>query len=566
MGSSALHSPHKEAPPAASPPAGRRPALKRALLCLLVIAMIATPCPTRPAVAQRGLMGRISRVIPFAGVVVGWRHRNRVYRNAENFIRDRKQYYDSLQDTAGKQLVSGQQLGLRKSQLAAYAKVTALIEQRRKTELDVAESRKRQARAEFHGRVEDALIYALAGNRVVREVIDALRNGVNSAQQVLDRALGKITSGASGTLGDINRVRDISRQLSDVGKVVGGEAGRRLAGFSDRIVRTIDQGQAATRDLIQKMQNELRSLDQILQALKDVGRTPTAGEVVEHIVARFLPGNGQSDNASVEAVAAILSKLEVGDGSLKDQAQKALNAGFVARCAELAAAYKAQLEALKKSGDEDASTPPAGPGCRAVTGADLLKELDELIAEKPPESEEPQEPEVLPLVAASGQYSESVSGGAGPAPPMGTSFRLTADFAAGTITFSLSGGRTVAGVRESCVGEDQSVEIDAILVDYIEAYTAEASGSLEVETGEFSVPFTPSGATTDRKTTLFTDEGCAPLNSVPAPGSHTYAGTEGLLAGYVTRDGAIEFSTSWSHCGSAHMQGGWSGYGSVTDR
>ena len=30
------------------------------------------------------------------------------------------------------------------------------------------------------------------------------------------------------------------------------------------------------------------------------------------------------------------------------------------------------------------------------------------------------------------------------------------------------------------------------------------------------------------------------------------------------KDGAIEFSTSWSHCGSAHMQGGWSGHGAVS--
>jgi len=73
------------------------------------------------AVAQRGLSGRISRVIPFAGVLVGWKHRNRVYRSAEDFIRDRNRYYDALRDTARQQLVQRQQLGLRTSQVAAYA-------------------------------------------------------------------------------------------------------------------------------------------------------------------------------------------------------------------------------------------------------------------------------------------------------------------------------------------------------------------------------------------------------------------------------------------------------------
>jgi len=544
------------------------PLLSRTLLCILLAATAATPYPARVALAQGGPTGRISRVIPFAGVLIGWKHRNRVYRSAEEFIRERKQYYDALRNTARQQLVQREQLGLRKSQVAAYTKVVALIEQHRQTEMNVAESRKRQARAEFHGRVEDALIYALAGNRLVQQVIDSLRNGVGSAQQALERALSKITSGGSDALRDIQRVRQIAGQLSTVAGVVGGDAGRRLGALSDRIAKTIDQSQASARLIIEQMRGDLRSMDQVLKALKDVGRTPNAGDVIEQVVTRFLPGNGDSGNVSVEAVASILSKLQVGDGSLKDEARKALNAGFVARCAELAAAYKAQLEALKNSGKPDAPVTPTEPGCRVVKGADLLKQLEELTTEQPaqvPEAEEPQEPEVLPLVTATGQYSEAVSGAPSPGPPMGSSFQMTANFASGTITFALSGGRTTTGVREPCVeAEDSSIEVEAILVDYTDAYTAQASGALDPETGEFSVAFTPKGGTTDRKATLFTSEGCVHLNSEPAPGTHAWPSGEGTISGYVTKDGAIEFATQWSHCGEVYMQGSWSGYGSVS--
>jgi hypothetical protein len=516
------------------------------------------------AVAQRGLSGRISRVLPFAGVLVGWKHRNRVYRSAEDFIRDRNLYYDALRDTARQQLVQRQQLGLRTSQVAAYARVVALIEQQRKTELDVAEARKREARTEFHARVEDAVLYALAGNRVVQQVIDSMRTGVGSAQQALDRVLNKITSGSTGVLGDIQRVRKIAGQLSDVAGMIGGDAGRKLGAISDRIAATIDQSQAAARDLVQQIQGELRSLDDSLRILREVGRTPTAGDVIEHLLAR-LPGNGSSENIPAGAVATILSKLEVGDGSLKDEARKAINAGFVARCNEFSKELKEKLEALKNSGKSDDSDVPPGPVCRAVQPGDLQQGADQTLAEEPTEEPPTLAPEVLPIVTATGSYSESVSGGAGPSPGMGSSFTLTANFAAGTITFSLSGGRTVSGFREACVdAEDPSIEVDWLVVDYIEAYTAQASGALDPETGEFSVPFTPRGATTDRKTALFTDPGCVHLNSGPAPGSHAYASTEGLISGYVTRDGAIEFSTSWSHCGTAHMKGGWSGYGSVS--
>ena len=211
----------------------------RALLCLLLLTTMSTPYPMVTAGAQRGLSGRISRVIPFAGVLVGWKHRNRVYRSAEDFIRDRNRYYDALRDTARQQLVQRQQLGLRTSQVAAYARVVALIEQQRKTELDVAEARKREARTEFHARVEDAVLYALAGNRVVQQVIDSMRTGVGSAQQTLDRVLNKITSGSTGVLGDIQRVRKIAGQLSDVAGMIGGDAGRRLGAISDRIASTI---------------------------------------------------------------------------------------------------------------------------------------------------------------------------------------------------------------------------------------------------------------------------------------------------------------------------------------
>ena len=130
-------------------------------LCLLTVAALLWPL----MVASRGaapaaapVANGISDVVPFVGVLVGMRHRNQIYREANRFIADRRTYYDQLRETAGRQLVQREIGGLRPSQVAAYTKLVALIEERRAAEFAVAETFKREARAAFHDRVQSAIL------------------------------------------------------------------------------------------------------------------------------------------------------------------------------------------------------------------------------------------------------------------------------------------------------------------------------------------------------------------------------------------------------------------------
>lgn len=180
------------------------------------------------------------------------------------------------------------------------------------------------------------------------------------------------------------------------------------------------------------------------------------------------------------------------------------------------------------------------------------------------EEEQEQEP---PRVTASGTLAEAMSGALNTSHPMGTSFQLTADFAAGTISGSLEGSRTsTPGGWMNCFDPgDPSVEFDRIDVNTTESYTASFSGALDPETGEFSIAISPVGGTSGTKVSLFTHERCLNLNSKPYSGDQGWNG-EGTISGGVSRDGGIEFSTSWTYSwfkGEVEVTGSWSGNGFV---
>ena len=547
--------------------------LRRAFLCALIATMLPLYAIAHP-VEARGIGGRLSKVIPFAGVVVGWSRRNRVYRDANRFIRDRNTYYDGLRETARQQLINREIRSLRTSQVAAYVKVVALIEQERTAVHDVAEARKRGARSEFHRRLEDAAIFAVSGTRLAQELFRSMRDGVGTAQDVLNRVLNKLTTGGTDTLQDIQRIRKIAERVSVVAGVVGGKAGDRLQLASERIIQVIDKSQMEVTTLLSEVQGELADLDQTLETLSLVGRVPNAGEIKEYLKSRYLPGDEggssgdvDSTEVSLDAISSVLSQLEVGDGSLRDEAKQALRQVFVARCAALSQAYQQQLKALQKK----ESAPPedeidvSGPPCLEIKPGDL-KEKSESATTTQPEPVETEEPEqeVLPKITANGEFPETLSGMTNTSRPLGTSFTLAADYATGTISGTLSGGRTTSGNPVTCVdAEDSSIVMDTAYVDYIDAYKASFSGSIDTESGDFSLTIKPSGSTSDRMTTPFTHENCTHLNGQAAPGSGGWTG-DGKISGYVTKDGSIELTTQWtSFGGNIGVTGTWSGVGTV---
>ena len=162
-----------------------------------------------------------------------------------------------------------------------------------------------------------------------------------------------------------------------------------------------------------------------------------------------------------------------------------------------------------------------------------------------------EDPKKLPQVTASGTFSEAMAGALNTSNRMGTTFTLTANLEAGTSTGTLKGSRTsTPGGWMNCYDlENPSIEYDRIDVNTTESYDVSFSGSIDKETGEFSIAIAPAGNTTAQKVTLFTDEHCLDKNNKKYSGEQGWTGS-GTISGGVSKDGGIEFTTSWSTHGS----------------
>lgn len=324
--------------------------------------------------AGKALGGDLSNVVPVVGFLVGWSHRNKIYRRAEAFISDRNAYYDKLRDTARAQLGSRQIGGLRKSQVAAYTKLVAMIEDQRQAELAVAEASKNEARQAFNKRVESIILQRVLGSGALQRVFSAMNRGLNSSQGFLDNAIQNLSGGAGGALGELQKVQRIARDVQRVAGAIGGHTGAGLQRLAGGLADAIGKPQAMVRDDIIKVKGDLAELQSGVSTLSQAGRTPSAGALATGIVLRPVAG----DDPAVQAVTILISKLSVGDGSLESQAQAALDAGFVGRCAAIAQAYRAALDRLESGSGEAMSGESAAAPCRAIDPEELARRAAEV--------------------------------------------------------------------------------------------------------------------------------------------------------------------------------------------
>ena len=357
-------------------------AILRRSLCAAALAGTLLPLssPVGPVVEAAPVQNGISGVVPFVGVLVGWNHRNKIYREANNFIADRNAYYNQLRDTARRQLTEREIGGLRPSQVAAYTKLVALIEQRRTGEVAVAEARKREAREAFHDRVESAVLQRVLGTGAVQRLLGAMVKGVDRGQGLLDTALNKLAGQGGGILAEVERIASTARDVESVATAVGGRPGQGLRGAASRVVRILDRPRDVIRTDLEQVQGELGQLGDTLRTLQAAGRKPTAGALATELVIR--PPGGSGD-PSAEAVSILVSRLGVGNPNLKSQAQAAIQAGFVARCTALAAAYRQSLARLNSG---EVSNLQAVAPCAAIDVNQLVRSAQETEAAGTPES------------------------------------------------------------------------------------------------------------------------------------------------------------------------------------
>jgi hypothetical protein len=290
--------------------------------------------------------GLVSDVIPFAGILGGLRARNRIYRTANAYIDEKREYYDRLRAKALEQLQAREVGGLRDSQVAAYVKVVGMIENERQAMIDFSESEKRAAREQFIDTVEQTIVNRLLGSTAVGRVLGALAKGVNSSQDLIDRALEELSGGGSGTLADVQRVRRIASRMTVAGELIGGKVGQGIRAAGTRIVETIDKPTGEIEAGLEQVRGELGELGAAVSDLQARGVTPTASQVTQEVAVKVV--TGEQVDPAVEAIVGLLAgRMNSEGGTFRGRAREALIGTFVARCAAIGQRYREAVARLE---------------------------------------------------------------------------------------------------------------------------------------------------------------------------------------------------------------------------
>lgn len=309
--------------------------------------------------------------IPFLGLIPALIKRNKVYREANSFIKDRAEYYDALRATAAQQLLDRKIGGLRDSQVAAYSKVVALIEGERQSMYDFAESEKKGARDEFIDTFQDEIKNVMLSTTPATRVLGAMSEGINSSQGFIEGVLTKVTGGAGGVFEDLAKIRRFGDRMAIVGGLIGGNVGQSIQKAGSKISDMASPTDSFEADLI-RIQGELGALGNLVSGLQEQGYQPTASETTKEVVIHLV--TGESANPAVEAIADMLVAKH-GQGNIRARARDIMLGNASARCRAHVeqirqVLYKMEIDPAGEVEDE----PGMFPSCSTIDMTALVEE------------------------------------------------------------------------------------------------------------------------------------------------------------------------------------------------
>ncbi len=368
----------------------------RLFYIVLLVTLVAQLMPAgNPGPAEAyDFVDAMSNVIPFAGFFNAFRGRNRVYREANTFIDERKDYYDRLQNKARELYVERDLAPKNRSQTGAYTKVTVLIAKERKATLDFAESKKKAAREEFLDKFEKAILARVLNSGAAQRLIKAISSGIRAAQGKLDEAIGQLTGESGGFLGELAKIRRQANRMHVLAGAIGGRGGSQIARTMSGLVRTIDNTTGTFTEPLMDVNADLGNMADMMESLESKNLVAMGAETPNDFVIRLI--DADADDPVLDAILGVLDqKSGKGDGSIREQARQKILAGFIIRCAQMGSQYQnllAEMEAGIESDGEDGERDVSL--CQAV--ADLMlegKDLESAVQEVEGKEETADEPE-----------------------------------------------------------------------------------------------------------------------------------------------------------------------------
>ena len=247
-------------------------AVLAALAAAILLAELVVLAP--PAAAQvstaNGALGLIR-------VISAINRRNRIYQAARDTQRDFNAYYNSLQDTARAQLISGElnslrrgETGLEPVRAAAYIRLTAALAQEQAAVTRAIDAETNQARRDFNRtlvrQLQEVVIRLPGAQQIlgeVRTVISNLRTTVIALQTAAaaNQPLDLLTQRLAEQVSSSSIIQDRVREL---GSALGPDLDRALGGALTQVNNTLqDVNREANQavELLDGMEGQVAALD-----------------------------------------------------------------------------------------------------------------------------------------------------------------------------------------------------------------------------------------------------------------------------------------------------------------
>jgi len=208
-------------------------------------------------------------------IIDGLGTRNRVYREAHQVQGQLRAYYDARIETAQRQMIEREQLGLRDSQFEAYKRVKASLEAERDVAIQLTEDEKRAAKYTFEGRLRRELLGAVArspkGQTALRDIRGALsdvRDRFGQLQAVLEGG-NPISIAAADLQREVDRLRSAGAVISLLSGPAGAELQRKaeaVQGLIDQVTGATAEAAAASQEALDTLDSAIGSLDQHIES------------------------------------------------------------------------------------------------------------------------------------------------------------------------------------------------------------------------------------------------------------------------------------------------------------
>ncbi len=355
----------------------------RMVVCLLIAVLVSGPA--LPVLAQPPLLPPergLSSMIPLLGLVSAWMHRNRTYRNANDFETDQNDEYKQKLATLEQQHDKGEVLSnpnaTQEEQEAAYVKNKAALEQEQKMAMDFAESIKRGARHDFNQALKDEIIKTVLATGVVQNALGALGQGLSQAQDLVKSALSRLQS--NGDIGgQVEQLNNKAQLLKLAASLIGGDDGDTLNQTAQDITDKVNSGMKFSQDTLTGIKQKLDNAQGILQGLQNTDYVPTSSELTSTLALQLV-GLGQGTPETNAILNVLGFKTGSSPESLRQRWEQLQNEGFRVRCRawnkNLVAALKAYAEQLSV----EESPTEEEVACKEVTPDDLTQAGAEVVA------------------------------------------------------------------------------------------------------------------------------------------------------------------------------------------